>query len=138
MSLRSAHLRVARASDNLPEVVRFYRDALGFEVLGSFQDHDGLDGVMLGHAGAGYHLEFTHRRGENVGRAESEENLLVFYLPQRDAWQRAIDRLEAAGHKQVRSANPYWDVNGATFEDPDAYRVVLQNAAWPVQPRSRG
>jgi YycE-like protein len=30
----------------------------------------------------------------------------------------------------VKSFNPYWDGNGCTFEDPDGYRVVLQNAAW--------
>jgi hypothetical protein len=30
----------------------------------------------------------------------------------------------------VQSFNPYWDQHGKTFEDPDGYRVVLQNAAW--------
>jgi len=29
------------------------------------------------------------------------------------------------------SENPYWDVNGVTFEDPDGWRIVLQNAGWP-------
>ena len=130
MSVRAAHLRVARATDNLQEVVRFYRDGLGFEVLGSFDDHDGFDGVMLGHPGAGYHLEFTHKNSEHVGRAPTEENLLVFYLPDRAEWQAAIDKLERHGHHRVAPANPYWDRNGATFEDPDGYRVVLENAAW--------
>lgn len=130
MSLRGAHLRVARATDNLQEVVRFYRDALGFEVIGSFKDHEGFDGVMLGHAGAGYHLEFTHKHGERAGRAPTEENLLVFYLPDRAEWQRAVERLEQHGHRRTASANPYWDRSGATFEDPDGYRVVLQNAPW--------
>ena len=128
--MRLAHLRVARATDNLQNVVRFYRDALGFEVLGSFEGHDGFDGVMLGHPGAGYHLEFTHQRGEHVGRAPTQENLLVFYLPDRAEWRRAIEQLEQQGNVRVVSANPYWDSNGATFEDPDGYRVVLQNAAW--------
>ncbi len=27
-------------------------------------------------------------------------------------------------------SNPYWDKLGRTFEDPDGYRVVLQNADW--------
>src|ERR1041384_441627 len=43
--------RVARPTDNLPEIVRFYRDGLGLEVLTSFENHDGFDGVMLGHKG---------------------------------------------------------------------------------------
>jgi len=129
--LRSAHLRIARATDNLPEVVRFYRDGLGFDVLSSFADHAGFDGVMLGHAAAGYHLEYTHHRGESVGRASTEENLLVFYLPDRAEWQQLVDRLLAPGFPRVRSANPYWEERGATFEDPDGYRIVLENAAWP-------
>jgi len=57
------HLRVARPTDNLVAVVKFYRDGLGFEVLYEFKDHDGFDGVMLGGKGAAYHLEFTSRMG---------------------------------------------------------------------------
>ena len=72
---------------------------------------------MLGHAGAGYHLEFTHKEGHQAGRAPTQDNLLVFYLPDRAEWQRAIDRL-------LR--------HGRTFADPDGYRVVLQNAARPA------
>lgn len=128
--LESAHLRVARATDQLEAVVSFYRDGLGFEVLGGFQDHEGFDGVMLGEAGAGYHLEFTHRRGERAGRAPTEENLLVFYLPDRAGWEAAAARMKAVGYEPVKPANAYWEQNGLTFEDPDGYRVVLENAAW--------
>jgi hypothetical protein len=75
-SLAKAHLRVARPTDHLTPVVQFYREGLGFEVLYEFNDHDGFDGIMLGHKGAAYHLEFTHKRGHTAGRAPSEENLL--------------------------------------------------------------
>ena len=126
-----AHLRVARPTDDLAAVVRFYRDGLGLDVLYEFKDHDGFDGVMLGHPGAGYHLEFTRRHGHTAGRAPTEDNLLVFYLPDRGEWERAVRRMEAHGHRPVPPFNPYWDVRGKTFEDPDGYRVVLQNAAWP-------
>ena len=130
--LASGHLRIARPTDNLPEVVRFYRDGLGFEILGAFEDHAGFDGVMLGHAGSCYHLEFTQQRGEKVGRAPTDENLLVFYLPDTSEWQAAVDRLLSRGHSARPAANPYWDQNGLTFEDPDGYRIVLQNTAWRV------
>jgi catechol 2,3-dioxygenase-like lactoylglutathione lyase family enzyme len=130
--LSRAHLRVARPTDDLAAVVRFYRDGLGFEILYEFRDHDGFDGVMLGHAGAAYHLEFTHRHGHPAGRAPTEDNLLVFYLPDVQEWERAVARLEAQGYKIVKAFNPYWDRKGRTFEDPDGYRVVLQNAAWPA------
>jgi hypothetical protein len=32
-----------------------------------------------------------------------------------------------AGFVPVSAVNPYWDRDGVTFEDPDGYRVVLQN-----------
>ena len=124
-------MRVARPTDRLEEVVRFYSQGLGLTRLGSFQDHDGFDGVMLGLPGARYHLEFTHKRGHRAGRAPTQDDLLVFYLPDSEQWLEAIARMVAAGFEPVTSFNPYWDRLGRTFEDPDGYRVVLQNASWP-------
>lgn len=124
-------MRVARPTDRMEEVVRFYRDGLGLEELGSFEDHEGFDGVMLGLAGHPCHLEFTRQRDHEVGRAPTMDNLLVFYLPDPDAWRAAVERMAANGYEPVASYNPYWDLNGRTFEDPDGYRVVLQNAEWP-------
>jgi hypothetical protein len=126
----SVTMRVARPTDQLDEVVRFYSQGLGLTVLASFRDHDGFDGVMLGSPGAAYHLEFTHKRGHSAGRAPTQDNLLVFYLPDIECWQEAIDRMQAAGYEPVASFNPYWDRVGRTFADPDGYRVVLQHAAW--------
>jgi len=124
------HFRVARPTDDLEAVLHFYRDGVGMEVIASFEDHAGFDGVMLGLQGSGYHLEFTRERGHHVGRAPSQDHLLVFYLPDRAMWQAAIDRMLAHGYVPVPAYNPYWDEQGATFEDPDGYRVVFQNAAW--------
>lgn len=123
-------LRIARPTDRLDDVVRFYVVGLGLEELGSFDDHDGFDGVMVGVPGAPYHLEFTHRRGHVAGGAPTRDNLLVFYLPDDEEWQSAVDRMVAAGYTPVASLNPYWDRSGRTFEDPDGYRVVLQNMSW--------
>ena len=123
--------RVARPTDHLEEVVRFYREGLGLTVIGSFADHEGFDGVMLGVPGESYHLEFTQLRGHTAGRAPSADNLVVFYLPNGNDWRAAVERMRRAGYDPVPSFNPYWDRNGCTFEDPDGYRVVLQNAAWP-------
>ena len=128
--LSKAHLRVARSTDDLTALVKFYQIGLGFDVLYQFKDHDGFDGVMLGRKGAAYHLEFTRKEGHKAGKAPTEDNLLVFYLPEVSEWEKAVSRLEKAGYKAVKSFNPYWDKNGKTFEDPDGYRVVLQNASW--------
>lgn len=125
------HLRVARPTDHLSEVIRFYRDGLGFELLGSFEDHDGFDGAMLGHKDWPYHLEFTRKQNHLAGRAPGADNLLVFYLPEKEAWQKAVERMQSHGFSPVPSFNPYWDRTGKTFEDADGYRIVLQHAAWP-------
>src|SRR2546421_5771455 len=95
--LGKAHLRVARPTNDLAAVLKFYRDGLGFDVLSEFKGHDGFDGVMLGRRGAAYHLEFTRKTGHEAGRAPSEDNLLVFYLPDSGEWERAVARMEAAG-----------------------------------------
>ena len=55
----------------------------------------------------------------------------MFYLPDEREWQQALDR-RGGGYEPVASFNPYWDRAGRTFQDPDGYRVVLQNARWPA------
>lgn len=123
-------LRVARPTDDIEALLPFYRDGLGLDVLYRFADHDGFDGVMIGRAGAPYHFEFTKAHGHSAGRAPTQDNLIVFYMPDVAAWQVAVDRMENAGFPAVASFNPYWDQLGRTYEDPDGYRVVIQNAAW--------
>ena len=132
-SIKGAHLRIARPTNDLNKLVAFYRDGLGFEVVGSFEGHSGFDGVMLGHPEAGYHLEFTHEPGQQLEEwRPTSEHLLVFYLPNKDEWQALVRHLDAFGSQRVSSHNPYWDSNGVTFLDPDGYRIVLQNQAWPI------
>jgi len=124
-------LRVARPTDQLEAVAAMYRDGLGLEVLASFADHEGFDGVILGRPGGPYHLELTHHRGHRVGRAPTQDNLLVLYVPDQAEWAARCEQMRRAGFAEVPSYNPYWDRQGRTFEDLDGYRVVLQRAAWP-------
>jgi len=123
-------LRVARPTDNIEALKSFYVDGLGLEVLYEFSDHDGFDGLMVGVPNCPYHFEFTKKYGHSVGRAPTTDNLLVFYLPDLEEWDHAVQRMKAAGFSPVASFNPYWDRSGRTFEDPDGYRIVLQNASW--------
>jgi len=125
-----AHLRVARPTDNLQVIARMYQQGLGLDLLSHFEDHQGFDGIMLGNAEVPYHFEFTHHRGHVVGRAPTQDNLLVFYIPDQHEWDELCQCMLAAGFKQVDSYNPYWDRTGRTFEDVDGYRVVLENSAW--------
>lgn len=123
-------LRVARPSDDLDALLPFYCEGLGLELLYRFENHDGFDGIMIGREGAPYHFEFTRARYHEHGKAPSADNLLVFYLPDREIWTSAVARMKGAGFGPVLSFNPYWDRDGATFEDPDGYRIVLQHALW--------
>lgn len=124
-------LRVARPSDDLEALKPFYLDGLGLELLYQFTDHEGFDGIMVGSPGCPYHLEFTRKAGHRVGRAPTQDNLLVFYIPDTGEWDRAIRDMQKVGFFPVPSFNPYWDRTGKTFEDPDGYRIVLQCASWP-------
>jgi catechol 2,3-dioxygenase-like lactoylglutathione lyase family enzyme len=124
------HVRIARATNDLAALARFYSDGLGFERIAHFQGHEGFDGLMLGHRDMGYHLEFTREAKAVAPRAPGAENLLVFYLPELDAWRHATQRIETVGFVPVRSHNPYWDRGGKTYEDPDGYRVVLYHGDW--------
>ncbi len=128
--IANAHLRIARPTNQLDDVAEFYCSLFGFRELGRFADHDGFDGIMLGHPNAGYHLEFTRAAGHDAGKAPSKDNLLVFYLPDIEDWNAAVRHVESFGVEPVVSFNPYWDQQGRTYEDPDGYRVVLQNAGW--------
>jgi catechol 2,3-dioxygenase-like lactoylglutathione lyase family enzyme len=125
-------LRVARPTDDLDALLRFYIDGLGLRLLYRFEDHDGFDGVMLGHEAAPYHFEFTRARAHFAGKAPTKDNLLIFYLPSEVVWREAIERMSNAGFAPVAAFNPYWDRYGATFEDPDGYRIVLQRGAWSL------
>src|SRR6266850_8592092 len=104
--LCTTKLRVARPTDNLEAVARFYREGLGFAELFRFENHGGFDGAMLGPPDAPYHLEFTKAHGHLAGRAPTADNLLVFYLPDEHEWNDAVARMKKSG----------WDQLGLTFE----------------------
>jgi hypothetical protein len=123
-------LRVARPTNRLEEIAEMYRAGLGFTTIDRFVDHEGFDGVILGHSGHPYHLEFTTKRGHAVEATPTPDNLLVFYIPSAREWKRRCTRMLGAGFRWVPSFNPYWDVAGRTFADRDGYRVVLQQATW--------
>jgi catechol 2,3-dioxygenase-like lactoylglutathione lyase family enzyme len=124
------HLRIARPVSDLERSRDMYCRGLGLHVVGSFENHEGFDGVMLGTEGASYHFEFTHCRTHPVAPAPTPEDLLVLYIPAEAEWKARCASMQAAGFTQVTSFNPFWDIRGRTYEDPDGYRVVLQQAEW--------
>lgn len=130
MISRNAVVRIARPTDNLDTIKDMYVNGLGFSLLGEFKDHDGFDGVMIGHKNHNFHFEFTHHQGTNVGKAPTKDNLIVFYFSNPEEWERSCQSMLDAGFIEVESYNGYWDQAGKTFEDVDGYRVVLENREW--------
>lgn len=125
--LPAVQFRIARPTDQLKKVVEFYRDGVGLKVVGSFEKHDGYDGVMLGLPEVGYHLEFTQHEHGSPCPAPTQDNLLVFYIPDTAARDAIVNRLNDMGYPEVKPENPYWERAGVTIEDPDGWRIVLQN-----------
>lgn len=125
-----AQLRIARPVSSLSRSVAMYCEGLGLRELGRFEDHEGFDGVMLGTPSLPYHFEFTYRRAHPVAPTPTAEDLIVFYVPDSAEWQRLCASMSAAGFREVPPLNPYWQRHGKTFEDPDRYRVVLQQGEW--------
>ena len=132
MNTPQVKLRVARATSKMAEVTDFYVEGLGFSKLAEFADHAGFDGVILGTPHGPYHLEFTQEREAGPQALPHAESLLVFYLRDEAGWRETVSRLRALGREPVASHNPYWDISGLTFEDPDGFRVVLQKGGWSL------
>lgn len=127
--LRAVQVRIARPTDKLKEVVRFYCEGLGLEKIGSFENHAGYSGVMIGLPGREYHLEFTEHENGSSCLAPTRDNLLVFYIPEKEAIEKTLAQLAAMGYGPVAPENPYWQEKGVTVEDPDGWRVVLMNTS---------
>lgn len=127
--LPMVQFRVARPTHQLNKIIEFYHNGLGLEIVGSFENHEGYDGVMFGLPGVDYHLEFTQHVNATPILPPSEDNLLVFYVPDLEQRDAIVSRLGSMGYDPVQPENPYWNLNGITICDPDGWRVVLQNTS---------
>lgn len=127
-------MRVARPTNNLDDISRMYQQGLGYNVLGRIENHNGFDGIIIGHSNHSHHLEFTHHRGTKVAGATTSDNLLIFYIDDANDWRRACDEMASAGFTTVPTYNPYWDNVGNTFEDIDGYRFFYRTQFGNCEP----
>ena len=118
-------MRIARPTDQLDKIIEFYETGLGLQRVGEFWEHNGYDGVMYGLPDTNFHLEFTAHEAGSPCPAPTNDNLLVFYLPNWDVINKVASTLEEMGYPEVKSENPYWEDAGITIEDPDGWRIVL-------------
>jgi catechol 2,3-dioxygenase-like lactoylglutathione lyase family enzyme len=117
-------LRIARHTEDLQKMISFYTEHIGLEVLGSFQDHDGYDGVFIGSKENDWHLEFT-RSKEAPHHDSDEDDLLVFYSKNDKEYDAIIERLSTQSTPQFLPKNPYWKTNASCYLDPDGFRVII-------------
>ncbi len=127
MTFPVSQIRIARPTEQLEAIIRFYKDGLGFNEIGSFADHDGYTGIMLGMPDATIHLEFTQHIHGSPCPAPTRDNLLVLYFNNPAERDLYVDRLTQMGYPIVELENSYWLANGITIADPDGWRVVLFN-----------
>ena len=122
-------VRVARPTRDLDAAAAFYGDLLGLPVLGSFEDHDGFSGLILGLPDASRQLELV--ASPDAGPTPSTEDQLVLYFGSSERVEETAARIRAAGHEPNISPNPYWAGVGAVcFVDPDGYWLVLSPQSW--------
>lgn len=120
---------MARPAGDFAAVVAFYRETLGLPVIGSFDDHDGYEGVIFGLPDASCQLEIV--RNDETSPSPTLEDQLVLYLGSAERVEEVAARMRAAGHESRVSPNPYWEQNGAVcLVDPDGYWLVLSPETW--------
>lgn len=126
----AVQFRIARPTNQLSKIKKFYTEGLGMKEIGSFSEHQGYSGIMLGLPNSKYHLEFTqHTDGEELPKP-TKENLLVLYFETPEEYETANVRLQKMGIKPVEPENPYWKGKSETYEDPDKWRIVLYNGIY--------
>jgi len=117
-------LRIARHTNDFIAIQHFYIGLLGLDYLGEFKDHSGYDGVFIGLKNADWHLEFTMSANKPEHHPD-DDDLLVFYIETEHKMNEILAKLAANKVKETKAKNPYWNIHGKTFVDPDGYRVVL-------------
>lgn len=118
--------RFARHTNNLEQLKIFYIGVLGLELLGSFENHNGYDGIFLGNQNENWHLEFT-KSDAVVDFTFGDEDILVFYPNTKIEFELIHQKLEANSIEFLKAKNPYWNENGDMFLDPDGYRIVISS-----------
>ena len=126
-NLHVVQFRIARPTDQLAEIERFYCEGIGLKKIGGFEGHLGYTGIMIGLPDANYHLEFIEHVDGSPCPAPTDDNLLVFYMPDQSQIEAIQKRLADMGYPEVPPENEYWAEKGVTIADPDGWRIVLMN-----------
>lgn len=117
-------LRIARHTNNLEKIKSFYTTILGFELLGSFENHANYNGIFIGKPNLDWHLEFT-QSVDKVNHHFDEDDILVLYPETIAEYDWLISSITNNNINFVKPKNPYWTDNGKMILDPDGYRIII-------------
>jgi len=115
---------MARHTENLKEIIHFYNQVLGFDILGLFENHDNYNGVFLGMKNETWQLEFTSS-DEKPKHQPDDDDLIDFYTAAEHPFNEIISALKNENIDPIKSKNPYWDKNGITILAPENFREVI-------------
>ncbi|WP_312923139.1 VOC family protein [Empedobacter brevis] len=118
--------RSARHTNRIKEIETFYTKILNLDILGDFKNHNGYDGLFIGKANTDWHLEFT-TSSDDVNHQFDEDDYLVFYPETQDEYEAVIKNLEFYRIEPIQAKNPYWNINGISFLDPDGFVVIVSS-----------
>ncbi len=116
--------RLARHTNDFQPIISFYTQLLGFELLGSFENHDGYDGIFLGKKGLNWHLEFT-KSSQKAHRTIDDDDFLVFYPSTQVEYDTILNRFATKNVLPIPTKNPYWQQHAVAFPDPDGFSILI-------------
>lgn len=118
--------RSARHTNRIKEIETFYTKILNLDILGDFKNHNGYGGLFIGKANTDWHLEFT-TSSDDVNHQFDEDDCLVFYPETQNEYEAVIKNLEFYQIEPIQAKNPYWNINGISFLDPDGFVVIVSS-----------
>lgn len=118
--------RFARHTNNLEQLKFFYSNILGLELLASFENHNGYDGIFIGKPNEKWHLEFT-KSDDIVTFNFGDEDVLVFYPNTEIEYATILENFQKNSYSNIEAKNPFWNENGKMYLDPDGYKIVISN-----------
>ena len=57
-----------------------------------------------------------------------DDDLLVFYTKSDEQYIKLLQKFSENNVLPVAPKNPYWQLNGTTYIDPDGYRITIAKA----------
>lgn len=123
--METAQITLSRPTNKFSEVISFYKDGMGMQILGGFDNRNGFDGLYLGFPESHYFLEVTTNKNKESITLNEKSDYLVFYVSDLNKLSLMELKLNVLGYFSIKVSDTYWANKGVVFEDPDGWKIVL-------------